>query len=363
MINFEDSYRNSETARAIVEALKKYCGRKLKIMEICGTHTMAVFRYGIRDILPENISLISGPGCPVCVTPVSYIDSAVELAGNSDVILTTFGDLMRVPGSSCSLIEAKAQGADIRIVYSPLDSLLIAKENSNKKVVFLSVGFETTTPISALTIVKAYNDKLPNFSMLTANKTMPEALKILLQDAENKIDGYLYPGHVTAITGTALYEEIAEKFLVPGVVAGFEPLDILHAILSISRMAEKKEISVLNEYSRVVRIEGNELALGKMYEVFEPYDSNWRGLGIIKGSGLAIRQKYETFDAVKVFGLHEKQGIEPPGCLCGEVLKGRVTPLQCRLFGKVCTPEAPAGACMVSTEGTCAAFYRYGREK
>lgn len=363
MANFIDEFRNSAAAGNMANALAGYTGKRLKIMEVCGTHTMSVFRYGIRGLLPGNISLVSGPGCPVCVTPVSYIDSALELAKSEGVIITTFGDLIRVPGSAGSLSAAKSEGADVRMVYSPLDALVIAKENPKNKVVFLSVGFETTTPVCALAVLRAFEENIDNFSILAANKTMPEALKLLAGDPSTAIDAYLYPGHVSAIIGTGLYEEIAGKYGIPGVVAGFEPLDILHGILSIAKMAEKSEIKVVNGYARFVKREGNPLALEKMFEVFEPVDAVWRGLGAVPRSGLGVREKYAAFDARKVFSLVEDEGKEPTGCLCGEVLKGRVLPVACGLFGKTCTPDNPTGACMVSSEGTCAAYYRYGRQR
>lgn len=359
--NYIDEFHNSGAASAIVAALGRYDGRKLNIMEVCGTHTMSIFRHGIRELLPESVNLISGPGCPVCVTPVSFMDLAVLLAREKDVIIATFGDLLRVPGSLTSLAEEKADGADIRIVYSPLDALKTARGNPEKRVVFLSVGFETTTPVIALAVLKAYEENLPNFSILAANKTMPEALKILAADSGSRIDGFLYPGHVSAVTGTQFYRELAEAYRVPGVVAGFEPLDILHGIYTLTRLCSEDGNSVVNEYSRVVREQGNPIALEKMKEVFEPCSAIWRGLGKIEGSGLGVREKYGRFDARRVFGLVETAGKEPKGCICGEVLKGKATPDKCGLFGKTCTPESPAGACMVSSEGTCAAYFRYNK--
>jgi hydrogenase expression/formation protein HypD len=314
--------------------------------------------------------LFRSPGCPVCVTPVSFVDAAVEIAGREGVITASFGDLLKVPGSGSSLAAEKAGGADVRIVSSPLDALELAAENPGKKVVFLSVGFETTAPVSALTVLKAHENDIRNFSMLSANKTMPEALKLLVKDGDSsaekgdasaKPDGFLYPGHVSAITGTAMYEELAADFGIPGVIAGFEPLDILHAIITLAGIIRRRENRVVNEYSRVVRKEGNPAAIKKLYEVFEPCSAVWRGLGEVKGSGLKIREKYERFDAWKVFGVELPEGKEPPGCLCAEVLKGRAAPDECGLFGVTCTPGTPVGACMVSSEGTCAAYYRFGR--
>lgn len=414
MGNYLDEFRNPETAKKLAGALKSCDGEKISIMEVCGTHTMAIFRYGIRELLPDSIRLISGPGCPVCVTPVSFIDAAVEIAAREGVITASFGDLLKVPGSASSLAIAKSEGADVRIIYSPLDILKIAEENPDKKVVFISVGFETTAPITALTVLKAHENGTRNFSVLSANKTMPQALKLLAKrgdssskergkkgdsssksqesreycdkrdnseklgdssakepekkenekkegDSSPNLDGFLYPGHVSAITGTALYEELAAGFGMPGVIAGFEPLDLMHAIISLAGIIRNHENKVINEYSRVVRKDGNPVALEKLFEVFEHCTAVWRGLGRVEGSGLRIRDKYERFDAWKVFGVMPQEGKEPSGCLCGEVLTGRATPGNCGLFGTACTPESPVGACMVSSEGTCAAYYRFGR--
>ncbi|MCX8130106.1 MAG: hydrogenase formation protein HypD [Clostridia bacterium] len=353
-------FRNSEQAQKMAAVLKAYKGRRVTIMEVCGTHTMAIFRYGIRDILPESIRLVSGPGCPVCVTPSYYINSAILLSQRSDVIITTFGDMMRVPGSKGSLLKEKAKGSDIRIVYSPLDALRIAEENKGKKVVFLSIGFETTTPVAALSVLNAYEKGLSNFTLLSANKTVPEALKVLSADKDIGVDGYIYPGHVSAIIGTDFYDRIAAEYAVPGVVTGFEPLDVLHSIITLVSNVNNNRIVAENQYSRVVSREGNPLALGKMYEVFEPVDAVWRGIGTIPDSGLKMKDKYAAFDAWNVFGIKWDNIDEPKGCLCGEVLKGRKTPVECGLFNKACTPENPVGACMVSSEGTCAAYHKYG---
>ena len=361
MGNFLDEFRNSDTAKKLAEALKRCDGEAVSIMEVCGTHTMAIFRYGIRELLPDSISLISGPGCPVCVTPVSFMDAAIEIAAREGVITTSFGDLLKVPGSGSSLAVEKSKGADIRIVYSPLDILEIAAENPDKKVVFISVGFETTAPVSALAVLKAHENNIGNFSILSANKTMPEALKLLARDKTSKLDGFLYPGHVSAITGMAMYDELSADFGMPGVVTGFEPLDLMHALITLAGIIRNHENKVVNEYSRVVRREGNPVAVKKLFEVFEPCSAIWRGLGEIEGSGLKIRDRYERFDAWKVFGVKPSEGKEPTGCLCGEVLKGRITPDMCGLFGRACTPEIPVGACMVSSEGTCAAYHRFGR--
>ncbi|MCX7923873.1 MAG: hydrogenase formation protein HypD [Clostridia bacterium] len=360
MSNFINEFRNSETAQRMADILASYKGAPVKLMEVCGTHTMAIFRYGIRQLLPENIELISGPGCPVCVTPGFFIDASIELAGHENVIITTFGDMMRVPGSQSSLLKEKAEGRDIRIVYSPLDSLKMAADNPDKKVVFLSIGFETTTPIAALSVLKARDEGIKNFSVLSSNKTIPEALKALVGDSDIGVNGFLYPGHASAIIGTGFYHELAERYKIPGVVAGFEPLDVLHAIITLATNINNNKIVVENQYSRVVPEAGNPVALEKMYEVFEPADSVWRGIGNIPGSGLKMRDSYSDYDAWKVFNIEQREWKEPKGCLCGEVLKGKKTPKDCKLFNKACTPENPVGACMVSSEGTCAAYHKYG---
>ncbi|MCR4434583.1 MAG: hydrogenase formation protein HypD [Clostridiales bacterium] len=359
MARYIDEYRNSDLARQMAGILSSYKGRPVKLMEVCGTHTMSIFKYGIRDILPENIRLVSGPGCPVCVTPVNYIDHAVRLSRMDNVVITTFGDLMRVPGSESSLLKEKAQGRDIRMVYSPLDAVKLAADNPDKKVVFLSIGFETTTPVIAVSVLRAFSEGIKNFYVLAANKTMPEALKLLALDRDVNIDGYLYPGHVSAITGISGYEEMAKTYKIPGVVTGFEPLDILHAIITLVTNINDGKYVVENQYSRVVRNHGNPVALEKMNEVFEPVDAIWRGMGTIPGSGLKLRDKYAAHDAWREFGMPAQEYREPKGCLCGEILKGRKIPKECGLFGVTCTPENPVGACMVSSEGTCAAYYKY----
>jgi hydrogenase expression/formation protein HypD len=361
MGDYINEFRNSKTAAKMTGILAGYKGRPVKIMEVCGTHTMSIFRYGIRGLLPAGIELISGPGCPVCVTPGYYINSAIKLCQREDVIIATFGDMMKVPGNESSLLMEKARGMDIRVVYSPLDSLKLAAENPAKKVVFLSIGFETTTPIIALSVLAAKDEGLTNFYVLTANKTIPEALKALTTDTEIGLDGYLYPGNVSTIIGTSFYEELSEKYHIPGVVAGFEPLDILGAIIALAENINKNKKSVDNHYSRVVNRSGNPIALEKMYSVFEPSDAVWRGIGAIPRSGLKIRSEFSKFDAWEAFDLSINNLEEPKGCLCGEILKGKKNPKECGLFNKLCTPENPIGACMVSSEGTCAAYYKYGQ--
>jgi hydrogenase expression/formation protein HypD len=360
MKNYIDEFRDKAVIEKIVESINNYSGRNIKIIEVCGTHTMAISRYGLRSLLPKSIELLSGPGCPVCVTPTSYIDSANELADDKGIIITTFGDMMRIPGSESTLLYKKAKGCNVRMVYSPLNAVDLARENPDKEVVFLSVGFETTTPVIALSVYKAKCEGIKNYSVLTANKTMPEAVKILADDEELAIDGFLYPGHVSAIIGTDFFSEVAYNMKKAGVVAGFEPLDILYSINTLVKNINEGNIILENMYSRIVTSDGNKKALKKMYEVFKPVDAVWRGIGMIPGSGLALNDEYEQFDAAKRFGVEQKNIPEPKGCLCGEVLKGKKRPFDCKLFKTRCTPENPVGACMVSSEGTCAAYYKYG---
>lgn len=361
-MRFVEEFRDESASKSLVKKLQEFNDLKINIMEVCGTHTMAIFRYGIRGILPENINLISGPGCPVCVTPQSYIDTALELSSRKDVIITTFGDMMRVPGKKSSLLKKKAEGADIRIVYSPMDSITIASNNPQKKVVFLSVGFETTTPMTAITAIEARKNNVNNLFFLTAHKIVPPAMEALVQDKELNIDGFLLPGHVSAIIGTNPYEFLSEKYNIPAVVAGFEPTDILQGMNSLVDMIYKKQYKITNEYKRIVRQEGNTTAVEYLDKVFDIVDTRWRGIGVIPKSGYAFNKKYEDFDALKHFDIDYEEYDGSPGCRCGEILKGKITPLQCPLFKKACTPENPVGSCMVSSEGTCAAFYKYHSE-
>lgn len=360
MTNYIDEFRDKAVIQKIVDCLNTYSGRRLKIMEVCGTHTMAISRFGLRSLLPKSIELLSGPGCPVCVTPTAYIDSATELADNKDVIITTFGDMMRIPGSDSTLLYKKAKGCNVQMVYSPLNAVDLAGKNPDKEVVFLSVGFETTTPVIALSVYKAKCEGIKNFSILTANKTMPEAIKTLAEDKELAIDGFIYPGHVGAIIGTDFFSHVAYNMEKAGVVAGFEPLDILYSINTLVKNISEGRHILENMYSRIVTKEGNVKAQQKMYEVFEPIDSVWRGIGMIPNSGLGIREEYKDYDAARKFDIKVKNSPEPKGCLCGEVLKGKKRPADCKLFKSRCTPENPVGACMVSSEGTCAAYYKYG---
>jgi hydrogenase expression/formation protein HypD len=344
-----------------IEELSQRVGRDVKLMEVCGTHTMVAFRTGLREMLPANVSLTSGPGCPVCVTDTNYIDAAIALCQRPDVIVTTFGDLVRVPGTESSLERERAAGANVRIVYSPSDALVLARECPSKHVVFLGVGFETTAPTVAWAIWKASREGVKNFSALCAHKTMPRAMEALLKDQQVKIDGFICPGHVSVITGAAMYRFICEQYHIPCVVSGFEAWDMLKSIAMLLQQIADGRADVEVEYSRSVTEHGNAAALRLMDEVFEPCDVSWRGIGTISGSGLAIREKYAQFDAARALGVHFGEAHVNPLCLCGNVLRGVATPLDCRLFGRGCSPVHPVGPCMVSSEGVCAAYYKYER--
>ena len=337
------------------QILQGYDGRKLRIMEVCGTHTHEIFRLGIRKILPESIELISGPGCPVCVTPVGFIDEACYLALEKGCVICTFGDLIRVPGTEKSLAGARAEGAVIKTVYSPLDAVEFAKENPDKQVVFLAVGFETTTPSACLAVEKAKAAGLDNFSILCANKTMPNAYQALKGSA----DAFLFPGHVNAITGNATCKALCEQG-VSGVVAGFTAKELLTALAVTVTLLQKGEPFFVNCYPRVVKDEGSLAAQKLMAKVMQPCDSEWRGLGEIKMSGMTLRDEYAEFDARKKYDMPEIKGKPNPACRCGDVLQGKCKPSDCKVFGKVCTPQHPVGACMVSGEGACSAYYQYG---
>lgn len=344
-----------DTIKKAREIIENYDGPRLRIMEVCGTHTHEIFRLGIRKILPENIELISGPGCPVCVTPVGFIDEAIMLALEKQCIICTFGDLIRVPGTKMSLAGARAEGANIKVVYTPLDAVEAAEQNPDKQVVFLAVGFETTTPSACLSVKKARNKGLNNFSILTANKTMPNAYQALKGSA----DAFLYPGHVNAITGEDDCRKLEEEG-VSGVIAGFTAKELLTALAVVIEKSKTGEPYFVNCYPRVVRPEGNPAAVKVIEEVMEPCDSEWRGLGVIPQSGLKLREAYREYDARLKFRLPKVQGRSNPACRCGDVLQGKCKPSDCKVFGKGCTPQHPIGACMVSNEGTCSAYYQYG---
>lgn len=360
-MKYVDEYRNRDMVRALTNKLHGLIDRPIRIMEVCGTHTMSIFRHGIRNMLPRQIELISGPGCPVCVTPSGVIDAFVELAGRPGVIITTFGDMVRVPGSSASLADARAQGADVRIVYSPMDALTLAAKEPEHMVVFLSVGFETTTPTIAATTLAAKRLGRENFFIFPANKIMPPPLDALLQDPGLQVDGLLCPGHVSIISGSNSFRFLVDRYGLACAVAGFEPTDILLAIIALVGQVQSGNPLVENCYDRAVTEQGNSRARGLVDEIFLPVDSEWRGLGVIPASGLALREAYSAFDITKKLAIRIAPSGEPEGCRCGEILKGICTPPNCPLFGRRCTPGKPVGPCMVSSEGTCGAWYRYAR--
>ncbi len=337
--------------------LRSYDGKRVRIMEVCGTHTHEIFRNGIRNILSPQIDLISGPGCPVCVTPADYIDEAVMLALDKGCTITTFGDLVRVPGSEKSLADARSEGARVRVVYAPSDALDYAAEHPDEEVVFLSVGFETTVPSECLAVQDAAERGISNFSLLTANKTMPQAY-IAMKDAT---DAFLYPGHVHAIIGTSICEEYRDRYGISGVCTGFTPSELLIALALTVKGVARGGPFFINAYPRVVRPEGSPKAVALIEKYMEPVDALWRGIGEIDGSGLGLREEYAAYDARKKFALPHIEGRDNPACRCGEVLQGKCTSEDCPLFGKACTPEHPLGACMVSSEGACSAYYLYGR--
>jgi len=362
-MKYSSEFRDPDVARRLlgeIAATVRSVSQPMTLMEVCGTHTMAIYQHGIRALLPPTIRLVSGPGCPVCVTPIGYVDHAVALARRPETILATFGDMLRVPGSSSSLLREKAQGADVRIVYSPLDAVTLAEKYPQRTVVFLGVGFETTAPTVAGSVVAAKSRGLINYFVLTAHKTMPAPMAALTADPELQVDGYICPAHVSAIIGAAPYEELAARYGVPCVITGFEPLDMLQGILLLARQVVTGAARVEIQYSRVVRPEGNQKAQALLAEVFAPCDADWRGLGTIPGSGLAFRGDWRPFDAATQLPVEVEPAQEHAGCRCGEILKGQIGPRDCPLFRTICTPEDPVGACMVSSEGTCAAEFKYG---
>ena len=334
--------------------------RPVQLMEVCGTHTMAIFRTGLRALLPKNLRLLSGPGCPVCVTHDRFLEHALAIAAAPNTLICTFGDMLRVPGRGGSLETARANGANVQVVYSPLDALATARQHAGLRVVFLGIGFETTAPTTAGALLEAARDGVNNFMVLSAHKTVPNALAALLTSGEVKIDGFLMPGHVSVITGTHIYEAVASAFKRPAVVTGFEAEEILAGIAATLRMVAAGEARVENAYGHTVPTAGNRKAREVLGEVFEPCDDVWRGLGMIPGSGLKIRAAFAAHDATQFFPAPTEAIPETSrGCRCGDVLRGAITPPQCPLFRNVCTPWSPQGACMVSGEGTCAAYFRF----
>jgi hydrogenase expression/formation protein HypD len=353
------SFRDPAIARRLVDAIQSAETGPVKLMEVCGTHTVSIAKNGLRGLMPKNVTLLSGPGCPVCVTANRDIDVSVEHARQPDVVVTTFGDMMKVPGSESSLAGEKAEGRDVRIVYSPLDALAIAEREPDKQVVFVGVGFETTVPLIAAAILRAQEQGIDNFSVFSAHKTVPEALRALLNDPDVDIDGFILPGHVSTIIGLEPYRFLAEEYGVPGVISGFEPVDVLQGIWMLLKQLEEGRAEIEIAYQRGVEREGNPQARKLVDQVFEPVEADWRGIGVIPGTGLAIREEFADYDALKRVPVSPPEPKEIAGCQCGDVLRGVTLPFDCKLFARACTPEHPIGPCMVSSEGSCAAYYRF----
>jgi hydrogenase expression/formation protein HypD len=354
----ESPSRLADDMRGLAEAI----GRRVQLMEVCGTHTVSIFRNGIRTLLPETVRLVSGPGCPVCVTAQRHIDAAIQLGSLDDVVVATYGDMVRVPGRLGSLESQRARGADVRVVGSTLKAVQFARENPQKQVVFIAVGFETTAPATAAAILRADEMGLVNFSVLAAHKLVIPAMKALLDDGDVPLDGFLCPGHVSVIIGSDAYQPIVEKYHVPCVVAGFEPVDVMFALIALLKQVRDGAAQVENPYAVAVKPQGNETALRLLERVFVVSDAPWRALGVIEQSGLELRPEYKSYDALERFGIMLEEDQDPEDCRCGEVIQGKVTPEECSLFGTVCTPTTPVGPCMVSSEGTCSAWFKYGRK-
>ncbi|MEQ1785792.1 MAG: hydrogenase formation protein HypD [Acidimicrobiales bacterium] len=363
-MRFVDEYRDPAAARVVLRRIAELAGteRHYKLMEVCGGHTHTIYRHGIEHVLPPNVELVHGPGCPVCVIPMGRIDDAIAVAETPNVIFTSFGDMMRVPGGNGTLLEAKARGADVRFVYSPLDALRIAVDNPDREVVFFAVGFETTAPSTAVTLLKARDDAVSNFSVFSNHVTIVPPIKAILDSPDLRLDGFLGPGHVSTVVGNHPYRFVTEEYGKPLVTAGFEPLDILQAIAMLLTQIHEGRCEVENQYTRIVRDEGNPRALRYLAEVFElrPH-FEWRGLGFIAQSALKLRDEFAPWDAELRYSVPGVRVADPKACQCGEVLKGVIKPWECKVFGTACTPETPIGTCMVSSEGACAAYYNFGR--
>ena len=358
----QNEYRNPELAVALVGRIREISSKPCSFMEFCGGHTLTIARHGIGSMLPEQINLISGPGCPVCVTPMAEVDLMSALAGLPGVIVTTYGDMLRVPGSRASLLERRAEGADVRVVYSSYDAVEMARSNPESQVVFFGIGFETTAPATAAAVLKAAEMDLGNFSVISAHKTTSPIIAALLDSGEMCLDGLVCPGHVSVVTGTAPYVQAAARG-VPCVVTGFEPVDILQAVLMLVEQVEQGRSDVEIQYSRTVKDEGNPKALRMMEQVFTPVPSNWRGIGVVPASGLEVRDEFASFNARNRFEIELPETREPAGCICGRILRGVASPVDCALFAKRCTPTSPVGACMVSSEGACHAHFRFQSHK
>jgi hydrogenase expression/formation protein HypD len=359
-VKYVTEFRNPELVRNLTDRIHARSRKPARIMEFCGGHTVTIFRYGIRQLLPPSVTLVSGPGCPVCVTANAELDKAIAFASRPGVTVATFGDMFKVPGSRASLQSAKADGADVRMVYSPLDALQLARDNPDRKVVFLGIGFETTAPGVAASILQADEEGLRNYFVHCMHKLCPPVLRAILDSGEIRLDGLICPGHVSAVIGSQAWAPIAKDYGIPCVVSGFEPLDILQCVGMIVEQLEDGISTSDIAYRRGVKREGNAVAVGTMTKVFEPCTGLWRGVGGVPESGLAIRPEYERFDAEKAIPVDPGPTFEHKGCICGDVLRGVAAPPDCKLFGKPCTPEDPVGPCMVSSEGSCSAYYRFG---
>jgi len=359
-VKFTNEYRDPELGRKLLDRIRHHSTQPARFMEFCGGHTAAIFKHGIRQLLPDTIEMLSGPGCPVCVTATADMDKAIALAHLPDVIITSFGDMVRVPGSYSSLQTARAQGADVRVVYSAQDALAIARDNPYKAVVFIGIGFETTTPTIAASILQAEQEGINNYYLLCLHKLCPPIMKALLNLGEVRLNGIIGPGHVSSIIGSHPYQFIPDEYHIGCVISGFEPLDILLSIDRLVTQLEDGQPGVEIAYRRGVKPEGNQPALRLMETVFEVGDAHWRGIGLVPASGLRLKAKYQRFNAEGRFAIDPGPPHDPQGCICGSILRGVSTPVACPLFGKTCTPEHPVGPCMVSTEGSCATYYHYG---
>ena len=362
-MKFVEEYRDPELGKKLLDRIHHRSRQPARLMEFCGGHTVAIFKYGLRQLLPSNIQMLSGPGCPVCVTATADLDKAIALGKLPNVIITSFGDMVRVPGSRSSLQKAKAEGADVRVVYSAQDALTIARDNPSKSVVFIGIGFETTAPTIAASVLQAEKEKIKSYSVLSLHKICLPIMKAILDLGEVRLDGIICPGHVSAIIGSRPYQFLADEYHIACAVSGFEPVDILMAVDMLVEQIESGEPKVEIAYRRGVKPEGNPAALKLMDTVFEVGEADWRGIGIVPASGLQFKKQYEQFDAAKKFDIKISPAKEPKGCICGAVLRGVSTPLECKLFRKTCTPESPIGPCMVSSEGSCATYYEYGENK
>jgi len=360
-MRFVDEYRNQADVERLAEAIRRVVTRPWTVMEICGGQTHTLIKFGLDRLLPESVTMVHGPGCPVCVTPLELIDRAIAIARRPDVTFTSFGDMLRVPGSATDLLSVKAQGGDVRMVYSPLDALKLARKDPERQVVFFAVGFETTAPANAMAVWLAAREGVRNFSILCSHVLVPPAMEAVLGSPENRVQAFLAAGHVCAVMGTWEYEPIAEKHRVPVVVTGFEPTDLMQGALMALTALEEGRHGVENQYARVVTREGNRPAQDLLKEVFEPCDRPWRGIGVIPMSGYRLRAPYQEFDAARRFAVEDVSAVESPVCIAGQILRGLKKPHQCAAFGKECTPEHPVGAPMVSSEGACAAYYHYAR--